>query len=253
MQKFLLTISCLFSCIPLALAGDITLQADNGVEYHQNEQKIIAKGNAVATKDNMQIKADRLTAFYAPQSKNKISRVTADGKVQMKSDQTEAFGTRLDYQNSTGIAILSGSPAHIKTPDADIQAQGPITYYQNEQKAMASENVLATDAKGNTLQADAMTAYFTRDNTGKMIVDKIEIANNVTIKAQDTVITADRGTYYTSQGKIKLFDNIVINQNGNILKGAQAETDLNTNISKIVSDGAKGRVSGVFKEKSKKQ
>lgn len=253
MQKILLTISCFFSCISLALAGDITLHADNGVEYHQNEQKLVAKGNAVASKDNMQIKADRLTAFYAPQTKNKISRVTADGKVEMKSDQTEAFGTRLDYQNSTGVAILSGNPAHIKTPDADIKAKGPITYYQNEQKAMASDNVIATDAKGNTVQADAMTAYFKQDKDGKTVVDKIEIAHNVVINAKEAVITADRGTYYTQQGKIKLFDNIVINQNGNILKGAQAETDLNTNISKIISGGSNGRVSGIFKEKSKKK
>ena len=65
-------------------------------------------------------------------------------------------------------------------------------------------------------------------------------------------MTALRGTYLAQAGKINLFDDVVINQNGNILKGSRAETDLNTGISKILSgSSSKGRVSGVFKEKKK--
>ena len=96
-----------------------------------------------------------------------------------------------------------------------------------------------------------MTAYFTKDANDKMILNKIDIEQNVKITSQDTVVTALRGTYYAIDGKIKLFDDVVINQNGNILNGSTAETDLNSGISKILSGAKSGRVSGVFKEKKK--
>ena len=47
-------------------------------------------------------------------------------------------------------------------------------------------------------------------------------------------------------------DSIVIEQNGNILKGDLAETDLNTGISKLLSSAKQRRVKGVFKEKQEK-
>lgn len=238
-------------CISDAIAGDITLNADDHVEYHQSEQKLVAIGNATATKDDLSIKAQTLIGYYNPKVKNKISRVEAIKDVHLISSQAEAFGDSMTYDVNQDTAVLKGSPAHIKTPDADITAQGSITFYQTQQKAIAKDGVIATDAKGNKVFADLMTAYFNQDSSGKMVLNKIDIEQNVKIVSQDTEVTALTGTYYAIDGKIKLFDNVVINQNGNILKGSKAETDLNNGISKILSGNKTGRVSGVFKEKKK--
>ena len=164
----------------------------------------------------------------------------------------DAFGEELIYDLNKDSIILTGNPAHIKTPDADITSKGSITYYPSQLKAIAKDNVVATDSKANKVYADLMTAYFTKDDNGKMILNKIDIEQNIKIISSDgTEVTALTGTYYALDGKIKLFDNVFINQNGNILKGSKAETDLNTGISKIISGGSSGRVSGVFKEKNK--
>ncbi len=234
-----------------AQAGDITLNADDGVEYYQLEQKMVAKGNAVATKDDLSIKAQTLIGYYNPKIKNKLSRVEAFDNVHLVSPQAEAFGNNLIYDINTDSAVLKGTPSRIKTADAEITAKGDITYYQSEQKAVARDGVIATDAKGNKVYADLMTAYFIKDAQDKMILDRIDIAQNVKIISQDAQVTALKGTYYAQAGKIKLFDDVVINQNGNILKGSEAETDLNTGISKIISGSKSGRVSGVFKQKKK--
>ena len=58
----------------VAIAGDITLNADEGVEYHQLEQKMVARGNAVATKDDLSIKAQTLVGYYNPKIKNNQKR-----------------------------------------------------------------------------------------------------------------------------------------------------------------------------------
>lgn len=236
-----------------AFAGNIKLDADEQVEYHQKEQKLVAKGNAIATRDNLTIKASTLIGYYAPKTKNKISRIEAIENVNLISPDASAWGDKMVYDVKQDTAVLTGNPAKIKTADATITSKGPITYYQSKQKATATENVIATDSKGNKVYADIMTAWFTKDNNNKLVLDKIDIEQNVKIISSDATITALTGTYYAKSGKVKLFDNVIINQNGNILKGAQAETDLNTGISKILSSGSNGRVSGIFKEKKKKE
>ncbi len=252
MQRRLATlIFVLFGICP-AFAGDITLDADGGVEYHQKEQKLVAVGNARAAKDDMSIRAETLVGFYDPQVKNKLHRLEAYEQVRLKTARAEADGNSLIYDIDDDAAVLKGAPAHIKTADADITAKGSITYYQSRRQAVARDGVIATDTKGNRVFADLMTAYFTDDGTGKLVLDKIDIEQNVKIISEDTTVTALRGTYLPRSGVVNLFEDVVINQNGNILKGARAESNLNTGISKMISGGTShGRVSGVFKEKKK--
>ena len=145
-----------------------------------------------------------------------------------------------------------GGPARVKTAEADITAKGSITFWQDKQQALAKDDVTATNKNGNKVQADQMRAYFTKDKSGKLVLEKIDINGNVKINAKETEITAVKGTYQALNGKIELFDDITIKQNGNVLHGKKAETNLNTGISRIIS-GPQGRVSGVFKETKKEK
>lgn len=250
--RLLTFILCFLISLP-SFAGDITLDADEQVEYHQKEQKLVAKGNAKATKDNLSIHADTLIGYYNPQSKNKISRIEAHQNVKMITPDANAFGDKMIYDVKDDTATLTGNPAQIKNADFNITSEGPIIYYQSQQKAVAQKNVKAIDNKGNHVYADLMTAWFVKDENNKLILDKIDIEQNVKITSKDATVTALKGTYHARLGKIFLYDDIVINQQGNILKGSKAETDLNTSISKILSGEKSGRVSGVFKEKKKKE
>ena len=77
-------------------------------------------------------------------------------------------------------------------------------------------------------------------------MQRVEIPQNPKIVTQDGTVTAKTGIYYPDKGKVYLYENVVINQNGNILKGDKAETDLNTGISKVLS--GQSRVSGIWYE-----
>ena len=96
-----------------------------------------------------------------------------------------------------------------------------------------------------------MVAYFEKssEQSSALTLNKVDIADNVKIVTKDATVTADRGTYMPKSGLVKLFDNIIINQNGNLLRGDKAETNLNTGISKLLAGNGKKRVQGVFKEK----
>lgn len=260
MKLPLLTI-CLTLVAAAAQASDVNLTADQKVEWHQKSQKIVAVGNAVATKDDMNIKADRLIGYYAgrqntAKGKSKITKVEARGNVAMHSPKADAFGSAMDYDLVQDVVILRGEPAKIKTDTETICAEDNITYYPSQQKAVAFGNVIAVDKDSNRIFADKMVAYFIKsgnnDNTSGLTLDKVEISGNVKIKTPNADVSSDRGTYLPRTGKIKLYDHIVIEQNGNILKGDLAETDLNTGISKLLSSAKQRRVKGVFKEKQEK-
>lgn len=257
MKQAFLSILPLLFYTTASFAADVNLTADDKVEWHQKEQKIIAVGNAVATKEDMTIKADSLTGYYADRShttkgKSQITKVEAIENVRMNSPKASAFGDFMDYNLIKDIAVLKGSPAKIVTAKETITADGTITYYPTEQKAVAIDNVIASDNQ-NKIYTDKMIAYFTPETTGSsnLVMKEVQIEGNVRIKTPNAEVTAERGTYLPQKGKIRLYDNITINQEGNILKGDIAETDLNNGISRLLSTSKSGRVKGVFKEKKK--
>ena len=101
MNKKLYILTFIFLLTPyFAHSEDMNLTADNRVEWHHKDQKVIAIGNAIATRGDMQVKADKMSADYKknPQNnKNQITEVHASGNVKMNTPKANAFGNTLDY------------------------------------------------------------------------------------------------------------------------------------------------------------
>ena len=238
-------------------AGDLTIDADKQVEVHQNEQKLVALGNATAKQDGNSVRADSLTAYYQKNAEGKNEFISFHGKgnVYVNSANTKAYGQTLDYDLKKAEIVLQGKPAKIVNINGDtITADGKITYYPQKNMAVAVDNVIATGKKeNNKVRGDKMISYFSKNAQGENEMQKVDITGNVKVFGQDTVATAQTGTYLPQEGLVKLEKDVIINQNGNIITGAYAETDLNTGISKMKS-GEKGkRVSGVFKSEKKEK
>lgn len=238
-----------------ALAQYITLNADQEVTWDSKAQKMTAIGNAVAKKEDMTVKAAKMEAYYAKNNntgKNTITEVHAYNNVIMTSPKANAYGDTLDYDVINDEVILRGQPAKLKTEKELITAKDSITYYPSVQKAIALGDVEATDKDNNKIFSQKMIAFFKKDEKGQMIMDKVEIYDNVKIVTKDATVIADKGLYLPKTAIIKLFDNVLIDQQGNKLKGDFAETNLNTGKSRILAgQTSKGRVSGIFKEKKK--
>ena len=127
--SFTAVLSILFFA-PAATAEEINIHADNKVEWHSKEQKMVAVGNAVASKKDMSIRAQELTAYYqkVPSTgKQQISKVLAKDNVIMKSGQSSAYGDNMDYDLIADKAVLRGRPAKVKTGTDTITAEEHIT------------------------------------------------------------------------------------------------------------------------------
>ena len=253
------SLALLLTLISTAHAEDIHLTADERVEWYRSEQKMVAVGNAVATKQDMNVRADQMTAFYeqaSGQSGTNIKDVHAIGNVIMSSPSAKAYGDTLDYDLRKDEMILRGKPVAkiITTDNKTITATDNITYYPSQNKAIAIGDVVAKD-QDSTIYANKMVSYFTKNDQGQSSLEKVEIySDNKQIKIvnEQAVVTGEWGLYLPQINKVRIYNNVVINQDGNILHGDYAETDLKTSISRVLSNKKNGkRVSGVFIEKDK--
>ena len=256
-KLFVLAFALVATTFP-AKAEKINLVADERVEWHQNEQKMVAVGNAVASKKDMSIRADTITAFYesnkdnTSNKKSKIKTVHAKGGVVLKSARADGFGDTMDYDVAADSMTLKGKPAKIKTAQEEITALGSITYYPSKQQAIALDDVVATDSQKNKVYSDKMISFFEKNAQGNLEMQRVEIYDNVKIVTKDAEVTADRGVYLPKDNKVNLYENVTIRQNGNFIRGDVAVTDLSTGVSRLQTKKGSGkRVSGVFKEKEK--
>lgn len=143
-----------------------------------------------------------------------------------------------------GIILYSTISSAEVTMDADER----VEIYQNDGKIIAIGNaIVKKDDKA--IKADKIIGFYKKDSNNKIAIDKIIAEGKVIITTQDAVVAADKGEYILKEDIVKLFNNVTISQNGNIIKGDYAETNLKTGISKLMSQKSGGRVSGVFKEK----
>ncbi len=255
---FLVMVTCI--AFPLR-AQTINIDADKQVEWHRNEQKIIASGNAVATKNGSTLHGNTITAFYEKvqledgTQKTQLQKILSDGNVKLEMNKSTAFGEHFSYDLPTLQAKLTGNPAKIENDTGTLTATQSITYDAKALKSTALGEVIARNPD-YTIYSNKMVSYFDEDKKGQKTLNHVDIfgeKNPIKIVNKQAVVTGARGTYFPSENKLKIYDNVVITQDENILKGDYAETDLKTGISRLLSTQQKGgRVSGVFHSKKKK-
>jgi lipopolysaccharide export system protein LptA len=87
------------------------ITADRQLEYWEQKQMAVARGNAEATREQRRVNADVLAAYFRKdaEGKNKIFRVDAFDSVRIVTQTDTATGDRGVYNVESGIATLTGS------------------------------------------------------------------------------------------------------------------------------------------------
>lgn len=149
----------------------INIQADNGIEWQQNQQLYIARGNAVGTRGPATIKADTLIAHYRKPSaasaantdnNSEIYRMEADGNVVITRDSRTVVGDHADYDMDQGIGIVTGKALKMTTATDVITAKNALEWYDQKQIAIARGDAVAVRQGGRTIKADVLTAYMVK-------------------------------------------------------------------------------------------
>jgi lipopolysaccharide export system protein LptA len=164
----------------------IEVSADHGIEWQQDAQVYIARGNAMAKRGTTEVHADTLTAHYRPSkgtggkgtggkgagdketgdketgSETEIYRLDADGHVTIKGERQTVVGDQAVYDVDQQIGIVTGKALKMTTATDVVTARDSLEWYDQKQIAVARGDAVAVrDTK--VIRADVLTAHMTKD------------------------------------------------------------------------------------------
>jgi lipopolysaccharide export system protein LptA len=226
-------------------AQPVEIHADQGIEWQQDAQAYIARGNARARQGDTTVHADTLTAFYrkGAEGRSQIWRIDADGNVRIATPRQTAYGAKGVYDVEKGIFVLTGAPRLVTETDR-ISATDSLEFWEQKSFAVARGKALAIRGD-KRLRADVLTAHFTKGKDGRSEVTRVEAFDNVHISTPEEVVRGRRGVYNTRTGIVILRGSVKITRGKDQLNGDSAEVNLNTGVSRLLSGGS-GQVKGIF-------
>jgi len=260
----------------------IEISADSGIEWQQNAQVYIARGNAVAKRGTTEVHADTLMAHYRPSKssggENEIYRLDADGHVIIKGEKETVIGDQAVYDVDQQIGIVTGKALKLTTATDVVTARDGLEWYDQKQIAVARGDAVAV-RETKRVRADVLTAHMTKDQpkpaagkpagvpakasvkSGGSATDplgdagskknQIDAQGNVLVSTDTEIGRGDYGVYNADAGVATLLGNVTITRGPNAIRGQYAVMDLNNNVSRMMAapsapDAAPTRVEGLF-------
>jgi lipopolysaccharide export system protein LptA len=168
--------------LDLTHGGPIDITASDGIEWQQEQRKVIARGNARAVRQNVTVVGDQLIAFYRPKDGaapqpaqpsqnllggtsdaggNEIYRVQAEGHVRIFTPTDEAQGDHAVYDLDQSVLVMTGHDLKLTTPNEVLTARDSLEYWAQRHMAVARGNAVAVTKDGRRLAADTLVAYTT--------------------------------------------------------------------------------------------
>ncbi|MGH7102081.1 MAG: LptA/OstA family protein, partial [Acetobacteraceae bacterium] len=146
--------------LDLSQGGPITVTAVGGIEWRQNQQEVIAHGDARAVRGTVTVTADRLIAHYRPKPAvagakaaapveaagdsggvdtggQQIYRLNAEGQVHIFTATDQAFGDHAVYDLDQSVLVLTGGNLKLTTPDDVLTARKDLEYWPDKHMAVA--------------------------------------------------------------------------------------------------------------------
>ncbi|HUB97211.1 MAG TPA: LptA/OstA family protein [Stellaceae bacterium] len=245
----------------------IHIEADTGIEWQQQNHVYIARGNATATRGDDTVKADTLTAFYRltanaqtppsppPSTKSsaeqplgggptEIYRLEADGHVIFTTPTQTLTADNAVYDLDQALLVATGTDLKLTTPRDTITARDSMEWYDRQQMGVARGNAIAVSGD-RRVSADVLTAHVTKDpTTGTSRISRIDANGNVVVSSPDQIARGDDGVYDLATGIATLEGHVSLTRGQNELRGRYAVVDLNTNVSRLLSEPPGTKVTG---------
>ena len=225
----------------------VSIEANISLEWDQTNGVYIAIGDAVVEQGNKRLKADEIIARYDPSSKRRdLIDVSATGSVVFIDGDNVARGAKLDYNIGDETYDLFGPEAIVTSPRGVMTATGSITYRAtdiNSKQVIAIGAASYEDDNGRVVEGERVVAFLGKESA----IETIEAEGNAKVITPSGIIaTADRLDYGAATDRADLFGNAEIIDRDNIMRGARAEVEFDKEISRLLSDNAGKRVTGVL-------
>jgi len=229
--------------------GDVPIEvyAQNGIEWQQEGNLFVARGDARAVRGEVEVLGDELRAYYRekPSGESEVWRLDAIGNVRIVSKSETAYGSRAIYNADQKVLVVDGEKPRLVSGNDTLTASQQLEYWETRNFAVARGDAVATRDK-KQVRADVLVAHLTNDGNGQTRVYRVDAYDNVRIKTERETATGQRGVYNVDSGIATLTGNVQLVRDDNRLSGCRAEVNLNTGISRLFPCANGKRVNGTF-------
>lgn len=250
----------------------IAISATSGIEWQQDAQVYIARGNAAAKRGTTEVYADTLTAHYRPSKaaggETEIYRLNADGHVTIKGETQTVVGDQAVWDVDQQTGIVTGKGLKLTTTTDVVTARDSLEWYDQKQVAVARGDAVAVRENVKRVRADVLTAHMTKDKAkpaetkpGPQLakpapsnptakpgaaaglpgasdessrISRIDAQGNVIVSTATDIGRGDYGVYNADTGLVTLLGNVTITRGDNAIRGQYAVVDLNNNVSRMM-------------------
>ena len=214
----------------------IEIYADEGIEWHKNDNKYLAIGNAKAIQGTLSLKSDYIEAFYEENTSSEMDIVkveahknviVTDEKVKITGGDSAEFEVKKDYFK------IIGSKLKLTSEFDKLNANKKIEYWRKKNVAVATGKAIAIKKDEFIIKGEKLVWHLEK-NGEKMDIKKILGFENVSIETNNEVAFSDKALYNKSKEICKLFGNVRLQKGESFLMGDYAEVALKKGISKLM-------------------
>lgn len=209
---------------PLEIFADET-------EWDRENNKVIARGNAKLKKNNDQIVAKEIIGFFEEsEGKRHLAKVDAFHDVEITTPSGEIKGgDKGSYFTDTQYMIIEGPQLTLTSSKSEtLQTTQKLEYWEPEKKAFCPNPVIIHREK-DVIKSNQLTAFFTEDPATKQTkLSEANLIGDVEIVTPTQTANGEKGFYRPLANEAILEGNVILTQDGNVMKGQWCRSDLVT-------------------------
>jgi lipopolysaccharide export system protein LptA len=216
------------------------LKADGGIEWQQDTKSYIARNHAVATRGDVTLRADTITAYYRDAAKagtNEVWRVVAAGGVKITTPTQSVVGDVATYDLDQALVIVTGKGLRLETKQDIVTARDSLEWYDHRQLAVARGNaVVRHDAR--RVRADLLAAQIVSGPGQPAHISRVDASGHVMVTGPGQIGTGNTGVYDARSGRVTLRGNVVLVRGQDTLTGEYGVVDLGSGVSRLMPGGS---------------
>jgi lipopolysaccharide export system protein LptA len=242
--------------IDMSGGGPVEVTSRDGFDWRENDQVVIANGDARAVRGDVTVLADQLVAHYrkkagatagaatpakpgsvdpadAENGGNEIYRLEAHGHVRILTETDEAVGDDAIYDIDQAVLVMTGKAMKLTTPQDVMTARDTMEYWSQLHMSVGRGNAVVVTSDGRRLAGDVLVAY-TQPDDAPQTPDGTKSATPAPVPAAAKPATGDPMADSSKLKRVDAFGNVEVRTATDTVRGDRGSYLKETDMARVV-------------------